>query len=122
MLLLKATDETLKIRHMKKYQTLRQVETSKGRAARFVENVLGDPDRADEIRDEGPEDYAERKGIQIRSNPRRNTMPQKSKQELEEELDEANEYIEELEEQLDDVAEAIAPKDKDEEDSEEGED
>jgi hypothetical protein len=47
----------------KKYQTLRQVETSKDRAARFVENVLEDPARADEIRAEGPDDYAERKGI-----------------------------------------------------------
>ncbi|MCI0625911.1 MAG: hypothetical protein L0387_30430 [Acidobacteria bacterium] len=99
---------------MKKYQTLRQVETSKDRAARFVENVLGDPDRADEIRDEGPEDYAERKGIQIVSNPRRPNVAT-SKRDLEEELQEANDYIEELEDKLDRISD-VAGGDEEEED------
>ncbi|MCI0621589.1 MAG: hypothetical protein L0387_07955 [Acidobacteria bacterium] len=92
---------------MKKYQTLRQVETSKDRAARFVENVLGDPERADEIRAEGPEDYAERKGVQIMTNPRRPHVAT-SKRELEEELEEANEYIEELEDKLDRISDVAS--------------
>jgi hypothetical protein len=42
-----------------------QLETRKEKAARFVRNVLGDSDRADEIEDESLDDYAERRKIQI---------------------------------------------------------
>jgi len=105
---------------MKKHMTLRQVETSKDRAARFVENVLGDSERASEISAESPEEYAERKGIQILSNiGRRNTMP--SKRQLEEELDEANQYIEELESKLDNIADLAGESDEEGDEEAEGE-
>ena len=42
-----------------------QVEARKEKAARFSDNVLGDPDRADEIQDDSLESYAERNGIEI---------------------------------------------------------
>ena len=110
----------IKLACMKKHMTLRQVETSKDRAARFVENVLGDSERASEISAESPEEYAERKGIQILSNiGRRNTMP--SKRQLEEELDEANQYIEELESKLDNIADLAGESDEEGDEEAEGE-
>jgi hypothetical protein len=53
---------------LKKYQTLDQVESTKDKAVRFLRDVLHDDTRADEVEDEDPEDYAERKGIVI-TNP-----------------------------------------------------
>jgi len=50
---------------LKKYQTLEQVEQTKAKAARFADNDLDDPDLADDLEDESPEDYAARKGIVI---------------------------------------------------------
>jgi len=38
------------------------------KAVRFLENVVGDPDRAAEFEAMSPEEYAEHKGIKI-SNP-----------------------------------------------------
>ena len=56
---------------MKKYQTYEQVEKTKAKASRFAADVLEDDDLADDIDDESPEDYAERKGIVITDNPSR---------------------------------------------------
>jgi hypothetical protein len=47
-----------------------QVEGRKEKAVRFTDDVLGDPDWADEIADESVKDYAARKGIEI-ANPHR---------------------------------------------------
>ncbi|HTQ59985.1 MAG TPA: hypothetical protein VMI32_07175 [Candidatus Solibacter sp.] len=38
--------------------TRRQLESRKERAARFVRDILGDPERADEIDEENADDYA----------------------------------------------------------------
>jgi hypothetical protein len=56
---------------LKKYQTYDQVEQTKAKASRFAANVLEDDDLADDLEDESPEDYAERKGIVITDNPQR---------------------------------------------------
>jgi len=50
---------------LKKYQTYDQVERTEAKASRFAADVLEDDDLADDIEDESPEDYAERKGIVI---------------------------------------------------------
>ncbi len=50
-------------------KTFDQVEATKRKAVRFVRDVLGDPERADEIEDESVESYAERKNIHI-ENPK----------------------------------------------------
>lgn len=52
-----------------------QLETRKEKAVRFVENVLDDPSRADEIADESLESYAQRRQIQIVENPNGDLMP-----------------------------------------------
>jgi hypothetical protein len=54
--------------------TREQVAGRKDKAERFVRDVLGDDDRADEIADESVEDYADRRKIQIADNPHGGTM------------------------------------------------
>jgi hypothetical protein len=107
-----------------------QVEGRKEKAVRFTDDVLGDPDRADEIADESVEDYAARKGIEI-ANPtarkRRSIMARttKSKAELEQEIEDLQQENEELRDQLDAVADIVSPgedEDEDEDADEEDED
>jgi hypothetical protein len=47
-----------------------QVQGRKEKAERFVRDVLGEDDRADEIADESLEEYADRRKIQLADNPR----------------------------------------------------
>jgi hypothetical protein len=54
---------------MTKKRTYQQVETAKERAVRFLQNVLDEPDRADEVADESVEDYAARRKFQLVNNP-----------------------------------------------------
>ena len=51
--------------------TRKQIESRREKAERFVRDVLGDPERADEIADESLDDYAARRKIKILDNPRR---------------------------------------------------
>ena len=55
----------------KKKRTYDEVATAKGRAERFLRNVLVDDERADEVENESVEEYAERKHILIK-NPNNN--------------------------------------------------
>jgi hypothetical protein len=45
--------------------TREQLQSRKEQAVRFTREVLGDPDRAEEIEEESLEDYAERRKIQL---------------------------------------------------------
>ena len=99
------------------------------KAVRFVGDVLGDDDRADEIEEESPEEYAERKQIRIATNPpprkRVDTMPQRTKAslptrtELQDRIEELEAENEELHEKLDSIAEVLD--DESEEGDEDGE-
>jgi septal ring factor EnvC (AmiA/AmiB activator) len=109
--------------------TREQIEGRKEKAARFTESVLDDPDRADEIRDESLEDYAERRKFEITNPHRRRTMPLKSIRDyraeikdLKEQLTELQEENESLQGQLDQVAEIISPAEEEEEEDEDEED
>lgn len=51
--------------------TREQLEGRKEKAVRFVEDVLDDPDRADEIAAESLEDYAARRRFTLKDNPGR---------------------------------------------------
>ena len=98
-----------------KQLTRDQLQSRKEKAIRFVRDVLGDPDRAEEIADESLEDYAERRKIQI-TNPsrRRNAImaTNKSKAELEAEIDDLKDENAELQDQLDTIADIVAPADE----------
>lgn len=116
-----------------KQLTRDQIQARKEQAARFTETVLGDPDRAQEIRDESLEDYAQRRRFEI-ANPRtrRGTMARKTIQDYRDEVEELKDQVgelaeenESLQDQLDAVAEIVAPaedEDEDEGEEEEGED
>jgi len=95
-----------------------QLEARKEKAVRFVETVLGDPERADEIADESLEDYAARRKIEILDNPRRQrrTKAMPTNRELQQRVRELEEENEELQEQLDAVADIVAPADEEDED------
>jgi hypothetical protein len=106
-----------------KYLTRDQLQSRKEQAVRFVRDVLGDPDRADEIADESLEDYAQRRKIQI-TNPskRRNAImaTTKSKADLQAEIADLKEENEELQDQLDTIADIVAPADEDEDENGDG--
>ena len=102
-----------------------QVEARKEKAVSFVQDVLDDPERADEIEDESVEDYAERRKFEI-VNPRRRPRTMASKAELQERIEELESENEELQSRLDEVLDIVAPPEDDaeggeDEDSDEGE-
>jgi hypothetical protein len=51
-------------------RTLEQHQSKTHKAVRFLRDVLGDDERAEEVEDENPEDYADRKGTH---SPKRRT-------------------------------------------------
>jgi hypothetical protein len=74
----------------------------KAKAVRFVRDVLDDEERAEEIEDESPESYAQRKRITISNPKRRASMTTKA--DLEERVKELEEENEELQDRLDQIA------------------
>jgi hypothetical protein len=92
--------------------TRAQVQSRKEKAARFVRNVLEDPDRADEIEDESLESYAERRQVKIVGNPRGAIMA--TKEDLQERIQELEEENDDLQDQLDKIADIAAPIEEDE--------
>jgi hypothetical protein len=102
-----------------------QLESRKEKAVRFTRDVLGDPDRADEIADEGLEDYAQRRKIQITNPTRRKNAimaTTKSKAELEAENADLRDENEELRDQLDSIADIVSPTHEDDNDEDDEED
>jgi hypothetical protein len=99
-----------------KQLTRDQLQSRKDQAVHFTRDVLGDPERAEEIAEESLEDYATRRRIQI-TNPskRRNAIMarSKSKAELEAENADLKDENAELQDQLDSIADIVAPADED---------
>ncbi len=115
-----------------KQLTRQQIQGRKEKAVRFVRDVLGDPERAEEIAEESLEDYAARRKIQILNPSRRATMARKTIEDyraevadLKDEIGELEEENESLQDQLDQIADIAAPEeeegDEDEEDDDSGE-
>lgn len=102
-----------------KRMTLGEAETKRQKAVEFLRRI-GNDEAADDFESMSAEEYAEHKGAQIVENPSRRycrmARRTKTKEELQAQLDEANEYIEELEGKLDDISGIIG-----EEEEEEGE-
>jgi len=103
------------LNRLKKYQTYDQVEATKDKAVRFLRDFVGNDDRADEVEDEDPEDYAARKGIVI-TNPSKRRTPNMAngngmtKPELEDCVDKATQILTDAyvpEASREDLAEAI---------------
>ena len=106
-----------------------QLQSRKEKAVRFVRDVLGDPERAEEIEEESLEDYAARRKIQLIKTARRGTMPKKTLEDyraevadLKDQLGELEEENENLQDQLDSISDIVAgEEEEDEEDDEPGE-
>jgi predicted RNase H-like nuclease (RuvC/YqgF family) len=112
-----------------KQLTREQVQARKEKAARFTESVLGDPNRADEIRDESVDDYAARRKLEITNPHRRGVMPRKSIEDYRAEIADLKGQIGELEEEneslqgrLDQITEIISPEEEEEEEEEDEDD
>ncbi len=84
---------------------------------RFVRDVLDDSERADEIEDEGLEEYAARRKFRIvGKNPQgANAMP--TKEALMQRIKELEGENDDLQDQLDQVADIVAPPDDDQDDN-----
>jgi hypothetical protein len=103
--------------------TREQAQARKDAAVRFVDNALGDPDRADEIADDDLEDWAARKKIQLINSRRRDVMPGgnggngRTKQDLLDEVADLQQENQDLQDQLDAIADIVAtPEEEDGED------
>ena len=108
-----------------KILTRAQAQARKDAAVRFSENVLGDPDKADDIESEDLDDWIERKKITLIDNPRERSLKManggidpRSKSELLDYIDELEAENSDLQDALDAVADIVsAPEEEDEEDS-----
>src|SRR5262249_14103686 len=107
-----------------KFVTEGEAETKRQKAVELFRRIGQDED-AERFEDMTVAEYAEHKGAELLDNPhRRKAMARvsKSKAELQDELDEANDYIEELEAKLDDIAGIAADEDEEGEDGTEEDD
>ncbi|MGA7058319.1 MAG: hypothetical protein WBY78_12875, partial [Terriglobales bacterium] len=89
--------------------TRNQIESRKEKAVRFVRDVLGDSDRANEIESESTDAYAERRRIAI-VNPRGGMVMAKrteTREELKERVRELEGENESLQDQLDAIADIV---------------
>jgi hypothetical protein len=99
--------------------TREKVQAKKDKAARFVRDVLDDPDRAGEIEDESIEDYAARKKIKITNSRRNRAMANgdtRTKADLLDEIDDLTQQVQDLQDQVEAVADIVAPEDEDTDD------
>jgi hypothetical protein len=86
--------------------TRAEAETKRKQAVEFLRRI-GQDDEADRFEEMDAAEYAEHRGAELRENPKRRkkTVPRrKSAEQIQAELDDANDYIEQLETKLDKVA------------------
>ena len=100
------------------------------KAVRFLRDVVGDPDKADEIEDLAPEEYAERKGVEVvEENPRpiqreKSRRTDVTKTQMECRIAQLEEENEDLRSRLDSIVDIVQPEagESDDGDDDEGED
>ena len=94
----------------------KQLESRKAQAVRFTRDVLGDPDRADEIEDESLEGYAERRHIQIVNPKGAKKMAVQTRRELIERIKELEDENESLQDRLQEISDLASEEDGEEDD------
>jgi hypothetical protein len=108
-----------------KILTREQAQSRKDAAVRFAENVLGDPDKADDIESEDLDDWIERKKITLVDNTGKRSLRMangngggdpRTKPELLDEIDQLQQDNQDLQDQLDAIADIVAPPDEADED------
>jgi len=113
------TEYRHRVARTQKALTRDQIQSRKDKAVRFTRDMLGDPDRADEIEDESLEDYAERRKFTITNPNQRSThnmADTRTKAELEQEIADLEQENQDLQEQLDSIADIVAPDEDDDDD------
>jgi uncharacterized protein YceH (UPF0502 family) len=95
--------------------TREQVAGRKEKAERFIRNVLGDEERADEISDEDLDDYAARRHFEIINPANRRTAEMPSKKELEDRIAELEEENADLNDRLASIGDLVGTDEDDEE-------
>jgi hypothetical protein len=96
--------------------TRAELGSRKAQAVRFTRDVLGDPERADEIEAESLEDYAERRRVKLLNSFERRDMNMarsSTKVQLEDRIDELEQENQDVQDQLDAVADIVEPADDD---------
>ena len=93
---------------MAKQITVDQAQRKQAAAVRFAENFLNDQDKADELADLTPEEYAERRGFEIIDNPGRRLSTMANGEGGGMTKEEMADYIAELEDQLDSIQDIIS--------------
>ena len=99
-----------------------QLQARKEKAVRFTRDVLGDPERAEEIAEDSLEDYAKSRKIKLTNPSKRRPGIMASRRtiaELEAEVADLQEENQDLRDQLDAIADIVSP---DEDEGEEDED
>jgi hypothetical protein len=102
-----------------KILTREQAQARKDAAVRFAENVLDDPDKADDIESEDLDDWIERKRITLIDNTGKRSLKKmangngdpRTKAELLDEIDQLQQDNQDLQDALDAVADIVAPGD-----------
>ena len=96
-----------------KILTRDQAEARKAAAVRFAENVLDDPDKADDIKSESLDDWVARKRITLVDNPGKRSLEMAnanmSKDELLDYIDELESENSDLQDTLDSIQDLISP-------------
>ena len=102
-----------------KTKTRDQVRAMQQKAVRFLSDVVGDPDRANEFESMTPEDYAQTKGVQIKNPTKgKNTMAARpTRAVLEDRVAELEDENQTLNDKLDSILD-IASEDDTEDDME----
>ena len=104
-----------------KLMTLSEAESKRRKAVEFLRRI-GNLDAAAEFDSMSPQEYAERKDAELVQNPTRRSISMarraKSKDEIQAELDEANDYIRQLEAKLDNIAGVLDDEEDDEDENE----
>jgi uncharacterized protein YceH (UPF0502 family) len=103
-----------------KQLTREQVAGRKEKAERFVRNVLGDDQRADEIADEDLDEYAARRHFEIINPANRRTAEMPSKTELEDRIAELEDENADLNDRLDSISDLVGDQDDEDEDDDSG--
>ena len=108
---------------MAKRKTFDQIQAMQAKAVRFLRDVVGDPDKADEFEALSPEEYAEHKGVEIvEGNPTAATITitrrpiMATKRDLEERIAELEDENEELNDRLDQISDLTSSEEDEEDD------
>lgn len=107
-----------------KAKTINQIESMRQKAVRFLRDVVGDPDKAEEFEAMSPSDYAEHKKIRMIENPasqsnRRSTtttMARKTYADLQAEVKDLKEENADLSDRMDTILDIVSPQEDDDDD------